>query len=162
MVVLKQSFEKLGYKNVSTYINSGNVIFDSDKQSRKLEEKIEKTLESTFGFPIRVVVKNFHEMGNIISKIPEKWNSNDGWRHNVIFLTHEIDNKDTFKDFISKPNIEEFHYFPGVLLGSAKTSDLTHSTMTTLNKSKLYKGMTVRNLNTTRKIFELMKNLLRS
>ena len=159
MAALKLSFEKLGYKNVTTYINSGNVIFIAGKNQRKLEEEIEKELESTFGFPIRVVVKSFDEMERIIKHIPEKWDSDDGWRHNVIFLSHRIDSKEQFGEFIPRPEIEEMKYVPGALLWAAKTSDLTHSTMITLNKSKLYKEMTVRNLNTARKIYELMKHL---
>ena len=159
MATLKQTFEKLGYKNVTTYINSGNVIFDAYHPQRTLEEEIEKELESTFGFPIRVVVKNFDEMKKIINYIPQKWNTQSDWRHNVIFLSHRIDSKDSFEEFIPRPEIEEMEYVPGALLWAAKTSDLTDSTMITLNKSKLYKEMTVRNLNTARKIYELMKNL---
>jgi len=167
MTQLKKLFEELGYKDITTYINSGNVIFSNGQTNpRQLEEEIEKELEKTFGFPIRVVVRSFDEMEEIIKQIPKHWEqqndplrSEASWRHNIIFLSHRIDNKNSFTDLTPKPNIEEMKYIPGVLLWTAKTSDLTHSTMITINKSKFHKEMTVRNLNTARKIYELMQNL---
>lgn len=160
MDLLKKCFTELGFGNVTTYINSGNVIFlTNPTNQRKLEEKIEQSLDQIFSLSICVVVKNFDEMQTIIHHLPSTWNSQTDWRHNIIFLAHEIDSNDTFKDFSPKPGIEDLHYFPGVLLWSAKTSDLTKSTMLQLNRSPLYKKMTVRNLNTTSKIFEIMQNL---
>ena len=159
MAKLKECFEELEYKHVTTYINSGNVIFAANKHNRQLEEEIETELEKKFKFSIRVVVRSLVEMENVMQQIPEKWNHQSDWRHNVIFLSHRIDTKDSFKDFVPKEGIEEMHYFPGVLLWSAKTSDLTKSTMLKVNRSPLYKEMTVRGFNTTKKIFELMKNL---
>jgi uncharacterized protein (DUF1697 family) len=45
MSSLKQSFETMGFTDVSTYINSGNIIFKSkEADARKLETKIEKVL----------------------------------------------------------------------------------------------------------------------
>lgn len=163
MTVLKTCFTHLGYQHVTTYINSGNVIFTSQQtDQRKLEAEIEKVLHQTFSFPIRVVVRNFEEMQKIINSIPEKWGSQTEWRHNVIFLTDTIDKKGIFKNVDLKSDTEEAKYFPGAVLWSTKTSDLSKSAMLQVNKSALLKEMTVRNLNTTRKIYELMKTLHQS
>lgn len=159
MATLKACFEKQGYKQVTTYINSGNVIFEATGTARALEEKIEQALHKTFSFPIRTIVRDFDEMTTLVHHIPKHWDNQSDWRHNVIFLSHRIDSKHNFSGFIPKPQIEEMHYFPGVVLWSAKTSDLTKSTMLTINKSALYKEMTVRNLNTTRKVYQIMQNL---
>jgi len=159
MARLKESFEKLGYKNVTTYINSGNVIFSASHPQRILEEDIEQELDKTFHFSIRVVVRSLDEIRILFKHIPSKWHNQTDWRHNIIFLSHRIDNKESFKDFVPKPHIEEMKYFPGVLLWSAKTSDLTKSTILKNNRSPLYKEMTVRGLNTTKKIFDLMTKL---
>ena len=50
-------------------------------------------------------------------------------------------------------------YSPGVLFWSALTSDLTGSTMLKLPSQETYQDMTVRNLNTTKKLYELMKRM---
>ena len=47
MVELKACFEELGYKNVQTYIASGNVIFESPKSSADLSEEIQETLPNS-------------------------------------------------------------------------------------------------------------------
>jgi hypothetical protein len=50
-------------------------------------------------------------------------------------------------------------YCPGTLLWSARVSGLTRSTMLKLASKPIYQDMTVRNVNTTTRIFELMQRL---
>lgn len=55
---LKQIFESLGYTNIKTILNSGNVIFDAPIQDlEEIETTIEKTLESNAGFPVPTCVR---------------------------------------------------------------------------------------------------------
>ena len=54
------------------------------------------------------------------------------------------------------------NYYPGVLFWSAKTSDLTKSNMLKLSSKPIYKEMTIRMFNTTRKIYEMMRGSDRS
>jgi uncharacterized protein (DUF1697 family) len=49
MKSLKESFERLGFTQVSTYINSGNIIFTTkETDPRKLEKKIEQMLSKEY------------------------------------------------------------------------------------------------------------------
>ena len=68
MVDLKVTLKSLGYTDIITILNSGNVIFDAPIQDVKdLEKSIEVTLESAFGFPIPTCIREasdivrFHE-----------------------------------------------------------------------------------------------------
>lgn len=158
MAALKKCFEALGFDDVRTYINSGNVIFRSaSTQPRTLETRIERALTATFGHKIRVVIRSFDEMRKLVAAIPDRWQKAADERRNVIFLRHTIDNRDALKDLVAKPGIEELTYHPGVLFWSAKTSDLTRSNMLKVGRMPIYGEMTVRNVNTTRKILELMQ-----
>ena len=66
MDLLRTSFEKLGFEQVQTYIQSGNVIFKSAKVSpSKLSNRIEETILSDFGFPVSVVTRTVGEMAVI-------------------------------------------------------------------------------------------------
>ena len=57
MARLKQILEDLGYQNVVTLLNSGNVIIETDKQNSKtIRAEIENNLEDTFGFPVRTIL----------------------------------------------------------------------------------------------------------
>ncbi len=50
MTELKRMFEEMGFTRVQTYINSGNVIFESEERAELLEARIETEISSVFGF----------------------------------------------------------------------------------------------------------------
>ena len=160
MSSLKKSFEALGFTDVVTYINSGNIIFKSkEADARKLESKIEKMLSKEYQLDSKVVVRTFAEMENIVESLPENWTGDSNWRYNVIFLRHSIDSEDILRELEVKKDIEEVVYCPGALFWSAQVSDLTRTNMLKLSSRKMYQDMTIRNLNTTRKLYELMKKV---
>ena len=160
MQSLKESFKKLGFRNVTTYINSGNVIFTSSQSdARALERKIERMLVQEHNHAGKVVIRNFSEMTALLKQLPDTWSDDKLWKHNVIFLRHTIDSEKILEALSPRSEIEEVQYHPGVLLWSASTSDLARSNMLQLSKRNIYQEMTVRNLNTTRKIYELMKKI---
>ncbi|HVG18497.1 MAG TPA: DUF1697 domain-containing protein [Blastocatellia bacterium] len=160
MQALKESFKKLGFGSVMTYINSGNIIFTSSQSdARALERKIERMLEREYNHAGKVVIRNITEMAELLKILPESTSDDKQWKHNVIFLRHTIDSGKILESLSPKPEIEEVKYYPGVLLWSARTSDLTRSHMLRLSKQDIYQEMTMRNLNTTKKIYELMKRV---
>ena len=63
MSALKAGFERLGFTDVSTYINSGNVLFRTDAADpRKVEQKIERMLADEYRVPCKVVIRSAGEM----------------------------------------------------------------------------------------------------
>ena len=163
MKALKQSFEQLGYSQVSTYINSGNIIFTSSKtDARKLEVEIEKMLVREYQLESKVVVRTLAEMAKLVKSLPPSWTGDSDRRYYVIFLRHTIDSKKILDELPAKSDIEEVEYRPGTLLWSAHVSTLTRANVGKLPSRKLYQEMTVRNLNTTRKLHELMKKVAES
>jgi uncharacterized protein (DUF1697 family) len=160
MSALKKTFAELGFADVSTYINSGNVFFKSKEgDARQLEHKIERALAKEHQLDRRVVVRSLSEMTALIRGLPKDWDSDKDWKYNVIFLRHSIDSKDVLRDLGAKPDIERVVYRPGTLLWSAKTSELTRTRMHKLSSLKIFQDMTVRNTNTTKKLYELMKKM---
>ena len=161
MKSLRESFEELGFTHVTTYINSGNIIFTT-KQSdaRKLEKKIEQMLVKDYELDSKVVLRSLAEMEELVKSLPPGWNGDGSWKYNVIFLRHSIDTEEILKDLPVKSDIEEVVYRPGALLWSVQASMASQSSMVKLASRKMYRETTVRNLNTTRKLYELMKNVL--
>ncbi len=156
MKSLKESFETTGFSNVSTYINSGNVIFQSkEDDARKLERKIEQVLSSEYQLDSKVVVRSLAEMEKLVKVLPQSGDSD--WRYNVIFLRHTIDSEKILAELPVNSDIEQIVYHPGALLWSAQVSELTRTNMAKLSSRKIFQDMTVRNLNTTKKLYELMK-----
>ena len=71
MAELAKMFEDMKFKKVKTYIASGNVVFSSnEKDSAKLEVKIEKEIKKTFGFDVVVFVRTKEELQKIVKLNP--------------------------------------------------------------------------------------------
>lgn len=155
---LKAVFEEIGHTNISTYINSGNVIFESpEKNDEKLVKKLESEIEKEFGFNIKVVVKSLKEMEVISEKLPDSWENDLDAKTDVMFLWESVDNAKVLDDVIIKPDLDNVVYAKGALLWMVKRKDVTKSGMLRLVGTSLYKQMTIRNVNTFRKLLSLMK-----
>ncbi|MED3563306.1 DUF1697 domain-containing protein [Bacillus xiapuensis] len=70
MADLKKMLETIGLKNVKTYIQSGNVLFESEEIAADLTRKIEEAIQKEFGFPVTVVLRTAPELEQIIKKCP--------------------------------------------------------------------------------------------
>ena len=68
---LRSSFEALGFDSVRTYLQSGNVVFESEQESAAgLSKKIEEKIQRDFGFTVPVLVKSSKEIAQIVSDNP--------------------------------------------------------------------------------------------
>jgi len=71
MLELKQLFVNLGYFNVVSYIQSGNVIFNSKKlHTVEIEKSIIDAVEKQFGYSINVLVLTKNELNTVFSSNP--------------------------------------------------------------------------------------------
>jgi uncharacterized protein (DUF1697 family) len=71
MVELKALYEKAGFKNVITYIQSGNIVFSADKKElNSLSEKIQQFIFKKYGYTIPVIVRTVEEMQWVVDSNP--------------------------------------------------------------------------------------------
>ncbi len=71
MDALKAQFEALGLTNVSTFIASGNVVFETRARDlATLEQKIEKQLHGAFGFEVHTFIRSMAELSAIATCRP--------------------------------------------------------------------------------------------
>lgn len=159
---LKAVFERAGMKNVVTYINSGNIIFEDDSvPPGKLADLLEGVIKDEFGLAIRVLLKDIKTMRAIVGALPDEWQNNDVMRCDVLFLWQEIDTPKimdqlTFKDF------EQVRYVKGALFWSVARENATRSSLPKIIGTDIYKKMTIRNCNTTRKLLAMMEDVAAS
>jgi uncharacterized protein (DUF1697 family) len=92
MEALREVFsKKLGFENVKTYINSGNVLFETAKaDDKKLADAIEKAIEKEFALNIRVMVRTISEIEEIIKNNPFDGQFTDHKDLHVLFLDEEL------------------------------------------------------------------------
>jgi len=72
MANLKKMFESAGLENVQTYIQSGNVIFESDWEAETLTKQVESQLEKAAEYKIEIFVRTIREVQAIAQKSPFK------------------------------------------------------------------------------------------
>lgn len=152
MQELKKIFEKLGFEEVSTYINSGNVIFNASSSEKGLADAIEKALQKSLGFPIKVVIRDAENIKNLAQKIPSDWKNDADMKTDVLFLWEEFDKKETIELLQIKKAIDTLLYFDGAIVWHILKKNYNKSAMHAFIGSVVYKNMTARNINTVRKL----------
>jgi len=79
MEYLRQLFADMGFKNVASYIQSGNVYFEAPKSKNEtLAKKIEKHLQKELGFEVETMVRTVEELAAIAENDPYKDIADDG------------------------------------------------------------------------------------
>lgn len=160
MAQLKAAFEWAGLESVKTYINSGNVIFrDNAYTPSQLVSLLEQTIEDEFGFAVKVLVRDINEIRAVVNALPESWHNDAMMKCDVMFLWEDIDNENILNELVIKPEIDTVRYIPGTVLFAVDRQNVTKSGLLKLIGTPLYKKMTIRNCNTTRKLFEIMKSM---
>ncbi len=154
MEQLKSLFEGLNYKDVFTYIQSGNVIFTADKIPPPVLEKIiEKKISEKFNMEVPVIIRQVPEMASILAINPFlKIKGIDIEKLHVTFLEkipgqnelNNIEKYDYSPDKFSIIKKEVFLYCPG---GYGKTK-LSNNFF----ESKLKVKATTRNWKTVNKL----------
>ena len=148
MKKLKSFFESLDFKNVSTYINSGNVTFETSRKPQC--EKIESALEKEFGFAMQVLIKTEKEIQEIAAAIPGNWQNDAIQRTDVAYLFPDIDSRKTLDELPVKKEFIEIRYTKGAIFWNIQRKNVYKSQLAKIISHKLYKSMTVRNVNTAR------------
>lgn len=156
MKKLKIIFELMGYKNVFTYINSGNIIFESDNMLTEICKEIKINLAKEFGFEIPTLVKTEQEMKKIIEAIPNEWENNSLQRTDVAYLFPEIDSKEIINLLPMKKEYVEIRYIDGAIIWNVNRENYNKSQLNKLTGHRLYQLMTVRNVNTARKLLNFI------
>jgi uncharacterized protein (DUF1697 family) len=160
MSQLKLAFERAGMTDVSTYINSGNIIFtDTTHDPAELVRILENAIEMEFGFAVKVLLRDIEQMRTTVAAIPDAWTNGDTMKCDVMFLWKEADTPDIIDRMQFNPEIEETRYVSGAVLWSIDRKNVTRSKMTKVVGTLLYKQMTIRNCNTTRKLLQLMESI---
>lgn len=157
---LRTTFEQLGFCDVRTFIQSGNVVFRSPTKSHgDLEQTIESALAKRHRYVAKIVLRSLAEYEAMLKAFPTGWGSNAEQKHNVLFLRPAIDSAGLIDELAPKPDIEQVRYIPGALLWSADMATASRSAMLKLSGKAHYQEMTIRNLTTTGKLLELMQEV---
>jgi uncharacterized protein (DUF1697 family) len=155
---LKGCFENIGFKNVITYINSGNVIFESeDEDTVKLVGMCEDAIETKFGFHVVCSVVSAEELLQAVAHAPKWWNTGDA-KHNAIFAIAPKKAEEVAAEIGDiKPEYENIAIYHPIIFWSAPIQTFSRTRYSKIVGTKTYQSVTIRNANTTCKLAALCK-----
>jgi uncharacterized protein (DUF1697 family) len=156
MEALREYFQLPGFKNIVTYIQSGNVLFDTNaKDEEALRKKIEKQLQAKTGHQVTVVLRTVDEMREVISGNPFKNVAPDDSRKLYITFLSQIPDRSLHSALDTYAGEgEEFHINGRevyILTGGYADTKFSN----TFIEKKLRVAATTRNWATVNKVIEL-------
>lgn len=161
MADLKQLFTACDYQKVTTFGNTGVVFFQSD---HVVDDSIlSEYLTDKLGLEIKIVTLIYQEIMIIKENLPDWWNENKDWRHNILFLLADFKDDELLSMAeVVNPSIERVKAVQGAILWSSsfkERKDFNKSHYHKLLSKTAYTQVTVRNANTLNKIFFKMEEL---
>ncbi|GAA2729106.1 DUF1697 domain-containing protein [Actinocorallia aurantiaca] len=86
MAALRESFADLGHTEVKTYLQSGNVLFDSSRPPEGLAEELETRVAADFGVPARILLRTGNDLERVFTANPFLDRESDPAKLHVTFL----------------------------------------------------------------------------
>lgn len=161
MAPLRALLEDLGFSNVTTYIASGNVILNSDRQPAEIKRRIEEALPKTFRLDSELVgvrVLTQAQLRAVIEHKPEGFGEQpDRYHSDVIFLMG-IDSGTAMQVFDPRPGVDSVWPGDGVIYSQRLSAQRTKSRLSKIVGSPAYKSMTIRNWATTLALLRLAES----
>jgi uncharacterized protein (DUF1697 family) len=156
----KAVLERLGFSDISIYINSGNAVFTSKRAVTS--RNVQVALEDHFGFTIPTLVLSGEQVKKIAAAIPPEWTNDppkpdkSGQKSDVLYLFDEMNTPDVLERLGHKPEIETMIYVDGAVLTNIARANQLKGSLQKLIGSSMYGYVTIRNITTAKKLAELV------
>jgi len=157
MEQLKQVFDDMGFSDVKTYIQSGNVIFrTSESDTLKLTNRIENQLHKNFSAEIKTLVLTANNLAETVRNAPENFGTEpEKFRYDVWFLLPLTLINDVASKVRLREGVDFLHAGKNVIYTTRLTSQMGKSYFSKISQMPFYKNITIRNWNTATKLLEL-------
>lgn len=157
MADLRAAFEQLGYLDVTTYIQSGNVLFGAPgTQPARLASRLERRLRERFGVELRVVLRTAAQLEAVIAGAPSDFGA-EAYRCDVLFLREPLGPAEAIRAVETREGIDRVWPGDGVLYFSRLAAQASRSRLSKLATKPEYQMITIRNWNTTRRLAAMLR-----
>lgn len=159
MADLRQMLQRLGFQEVTTYIQSGNIVLKSDEtQIGAIENKITQGINDAFGFEVPILVKPKREIQNILENNPFD-NAEDIEANSIYFVLLKEMPESSLIEFFNKEKYdsERFAIIDKCVYLCCKNGYGKAKLNNNLIERKLKVSATTRNYRTMTKLLEMSK-----
>ena len=157
---LKTLLTELGFRNVTTYIQSGNAILQSQLSAETIARKIETALPERFTLDtemIRVLVLSRAELQAAVDKRPKGFGDEPGTYHSDAVFLMGVDTADAMPAFSPREGVDQVWPGDGVVYSQRLSAERTKSRLNRIMSSPVYKSMTIRSWQTTIALMDLVR-----
>lgn len=156
MSELKKGFTELGFAEVTTYLNSGNVIFLSDVDDENIiSNKIELMIKEKFDLDIPVFIILQEKLKELLNNAPDWWgDDNKEIYDNLIFIMPPLSYEEIYNEIGNpKAEYEKVYNYKNVIFWSFSRKDYQKTNWWAKTaSSNISDKITIRTANTVRKI----------
>lgn len=157
---LKAQLQNMGFTNVVSYINSGNLIFDSPKEAEKVKSAVREMFGESYTFKISFALINGEEYQKTAEALPDWWKTGGLARRDALFFTDDM-TRELAEMCIGKMKLHDEIIHDtniGVFWGKIHEKEyLKTAYHKQLAAENLYKKVTIRNGNTVDRILALLR-----
>ncbi len=163
MDALRQLFADLGFISIQTYIQSGNIVFQSKKDDQqKLEKKIAKAITEKFTFDVPVIVKELDEFNQIISNNPFVTDKGKDITHLHVTFLSDKPNQENFNKIIDGSyQADEFHLVDKAIYLYCPNSYSDSKLSNNFFESKLKVTASTRNWKTIKELLNIATKIIK-
>lgn len=161
MADLKKVYEKSGFSEVKTYIQSGNVVFTSQKKSvSELEEMIKAAIKNRFKFDVEILVLGLDELAEIVKKNPfSEYKLKTGERIYFTILSGKPAKEKVAELTMMKNSIDDFEIIGRTVYLLCRKGYAKSAFGNNFIEKILKAHGTTRNIETMKKLVEIGKSL---
>lgn len=156
MSELKKCFAELGFAEIVTYLNSGNVIFSSSIEDKDvLSNKVQLMIRDRFHLEIPVFIILQEELAELLKNAPDWWgDDNREIYDNLIFLLPPLSYEEFYDEIgVPKAEYESVYHYKNVVFWSFSRKDYQKTNWWSKTAGSGVSGrITIRTANTVRKI----------
>ncbi|MBI3889087.1 DUF1697 domain-containing protein [Candidatus Saccharibacteria bacterium] len=156
---LRICFEGLGLRDVSTFINSGNVLFSTDQRNEsELVSLCEKAIEEQFGFAVVVMVISAEDLTQAVDDAPSWWASGDPkkLRSDALFVIPPTKPSEVLAEIQKKSSaVDKLEIRGQVIFWTLVMEDYNKSVVPKIIGTSIYRRVTMRSSTTTKKLYTL-------
>jgi len=157
MADLREAVAVAGYEAVATHIQSGNVLFQTDRPAAGLEEDLESVLEARFGIPLVVVVRSHRQLRSVVARAPEGFGERpDTYHSDAVFLRSPLTPAKAMRVVRLREGVDRAWPGTGVVYFERLSERRAQSRMSAIVGTPEYQRMTIRSWSTTTRLLALL------